>query len=167
MTVMDDERARPLPDRRGPRPQTTPTNPHMQLDQLPPPRVLAGLTELLFKLPGVGEQPSAISVPGARALWLDPNDARGPRHAFLVGREFAHVHPPPEGSLHVALPPSLVPEAIACGWAEIHPVARLGLIPGNVVMLYAPRDDVEVAVVLGLIRSALAFARGEHPEERQ
>jgi hypothetical protein len=133
----------------------------MQLDQLPPGRVLAALTELLFELPGVCEQPSAISVPGARALWLEPNDARGPREAFLVGREFAHLHPPPEGSLHAALPASLAAEAIAGGWAEIHPVARLGLIPGNVVMLYAPRDDAEVAVVLGFVRSALAFARGD------
>jgi hypothetical protein len=133
----------------------------MQLDQLPPGRVLAALTELLFKLPGVQEQPSAISAPGARALWLEPNDARGPREAFLVGREFAHLHPPPEGSLHAALPPSVAAEAITRGWAEIHPVARLGLIPGNVVMLYAPRDDAEMAVVLGFVRSALAFARGE------
>jgi hypothetical protein len=123
------------------------------------------LTELLFKLPGVREQPSAISVPGARALWLEPNDARGPREAFLVGREFAHLHPSPEGSLHVALPASLASEAIERGWAEIHPVARLGLIPGNVVMVYAPRDDAEVAVVLGLVRSALEFARGGAPEE--
>lgn len=150
-----------LPERRGPRPQTTPTNPHMQLDQLPAGRVIAALAGALFALPGVREQPSAISVPGARALWLEPNDARGPRDAFLVGREFAHLHPPPEGSLHVALPPSLASEAISRGWAEIHPVARLGLIPGNVVMLYAPRDDAEVAVVLGLVRAALAFARGE------
>lgn len=65
----------------------------------------------------------------------------------------------------MALPPSLAAEAIERGWAEIHPVARLGLIPGNVVMLYAPRDDPEVAVVLGLVRSALAFARGGVPED--
>ena len=136
----------------------------MQLDQLPAPRVIAGLADALFALPGVREQPSAISVPGARALWLEPNDARGPRDAFLVGREFAHLHPPPEGSLHAALPPSLASEAIAHGWAEIHPVARMGLIPGNVVMLYAPRDDAEVAVVLGLVRAALAFARGKVQE---
>jgi hypothetical protein len=127
--------------------------------------VLATLTDLLFALPGVREQPSAISVPGARALWLESNDARGPRDAFLVGREFAHLHPSPEGSLHVALPPSIASEAITRGWAEIHPVARLGLIPGNVVMLYAPRDDAEVGVVLGLVRSALAFARGRHRED--
>ena len=133
----------------------------MQLDQLPPARVIAGLADLLFALPGVQEQPSAISVPGARALWLEPNDARGPREAFLVGREFAHLHPAPEGSLHAALPPPWAAEAIEQGWAEIHPIARLGLIPGNVVMLYAPRDEGEVAVVLELVRAALAFARGE------
>jgi len=165
MPVADHEAVPlPLPDRRGPRPHTTPTNPHMQLDQLPAPRVIAGLADALFALPGVREQPSAISVPGARAMWLEPHDARGPRYAFLVGREFAHLHPPPEGSLHAALPPSLVPEAIARRWAEIHPVARLVVIPGNVVMLYAPRDDAEVAVVLGLVRAALAFARGKVQE---
>lgn len=154
-----------LPERRGPRPETTPTNPHMQLDQLPPARVIASLAERLFSLPGVREQPSAISVPGARALWLEPASARGPREAFLVGREFAHLHPPPEGSLHAALPPSTASEAIVRGWAEIHPVARMGLIPENVVMLYAPRDEAEMMVVLELVRSSLEFARGGVPAE--
>ena len=137
----------------------------MQLDQLPPARVIASLAELLFSLPGVREQPSAISVPGARALWLEPDTARGPREAFLVGREFAHLHPPPEGSLHAALPPSAAAEAIVRGWAEIHPVARMGLIPENVVMLYAPRDEAEMTVVLELVRSSLQFARGGVPAE--
>ena len=149
-----------LPERSGSRPRTTPTNPHMQLDQLPAGRRIDELAARLFALPGVREQPSAISVPGARALWLDPDDARGPLEAFLVGREFAHLHPPPEGSLHAALPPDVASEAIDRGWAEIHPVARLGLIPGNVVMLYAPRDKAEMEVVLDLVRSALQFARG-------
>ena len=107
--------------------------------------------------------PSRCRAP-ARCGW-SRDDARGPREAFLVGREFAHIHPPPEGSLHVALPPSLASEAIERGWAEIHPVARLGLIPGNVVMVYAPRDDAEVQVVVALVRSALAFARGELRED--
>ncbi|HEV8231657.1 MAG TPA: luciferase family protein [Thermoanaerobaculia bacterium] len=123
--------------------------------------MIARLADGLFALPGVRERPSAISVPGARALWLDPADARGPREAFMVGREFAHLHPLPDGSLHVALPPGVASEAIERGWAEIHPVARLGLIPDNVVMIYAPRDDAEAAIVLDLVQSALAFARGD------
>lgn len=149
-----------LPDRRGPRPRTTPSNPHTQLDQRPPPAVVAALAKALFALPGVLERPSAISVPGARALWLQPASAQGPRSAFLIGQEFAHLHPMPDASLHVALPPALASEAIERGWAEVHPVARLGLIPENVVMLYAPRDAEEAKVVMGLVAAARAFARG-------
>ena len=56
-----------LPRRTGPRPRTTPTNPHSQLDQHPPAEVIADLARGLFGFPGVREAPSMISVPGARA----------------------------------------------------------------------------------------------------
>jgi hypothetical protein len=150
-----------LPARSGPRPRTTPTNPHSQLDQHPTPAVVGDLAARLFALPDVREDASAISVPGARALWLDPRVARGPREAFLVSTEFAHVHPLPDGSLHVALPPSLALTAIERGWAEEHPVARRGLIPRNIVMVYAPRDAAEADVVMQLVRAAYEFARGD------
>jgi hypothetical protein len=154
-----------LPRRQGPRPRTTATNPHTQLDQQPAAadaeRLRTALASLVFALPDVQERPSAVSVPGARALWLADAAARGPRDAFLIGTEFAHLHPAPDWSLHVALPPPLAQEAIDTGWAEVHPVARLGFIPTNVVMIYAPRDDGEVQIVAGLVRTAHAFARGE------
>ena len=79
----------------------------------------------------------------------------------MVEREFAHLHPPPDQSLHMMLPPVLAVEAIDAGWAEQHPVARRGLIPANAVMVYAPRDDAERAVVEQLVRASHAFARGE------
>ena len=69
--------------------------------------------------------------------------------------------------MHAALPPLLAGEAVDRGWAEVHPVARLGLIPPNVVMLYAPRDDDEVNVVADLVRAGHAFARGAPPAERE
>jgi hypothetical protein len=151
----------PLRPRRGPRPTTTPTNPHTQLDQQP---TGTGQRDLLaaavFALPGVVERPSAISVPGARALWLE-DGAAGPPEAFMIGTEFAHLHPGADQSLHAMLPWDLVREAIAAGWAEEHPVARRGLIPRTAVMLYAPRDDDERAVVEALVRASHAFARGE------
>ncbi len=156
---------RDLAERRGPRPRTTPTSPHTQLDQQPGAETAgplrAKLAQALFALPDVREAPSAVSVPGARALWLPPSAARGPREAFLVGTEFAHLHPAPDWSLHAALPPRLAEEAVAHGWAEAHPAARLGLVPPNVVMLYAPRDKKELGVVLDLVRAGHAFARGE------
>lgn len=143
-----------LPARRGPRPTTTPTNPHTQLDQQPEDRdQRERLAQTVFALPGVEERPSRISVPGARALCLvDGGDA--PADAFMVDTEFAHLHPGDDQSLHAMLPPDLVDEAIDAGWAEQHPVARRGAIPANAVMLYAPRDDHERALVARLVTAA-------------
>ena len=149
-----------LSPRAGPRPRTTPTNPHQQLDQHPPPELIETLVRRLSELPGVIQRPSAISVPGARAFWLAPRDAKGPAEAFMIGTEFAHVHPMPDGSLHVALPPAVSDAAIETGWAEQHPVARMGLIPGNVCMVYAPRDAAELEAVVELVMAAHAYARG-------
>jgi hypothetical protein len=149
-----------LPVRVGDRPRTTPTNPHTQLDQQP--TDLAWVEELarrVFSLPGVIEQPSRISVPGARALVLAPEEATGPPEAFLIDREFAHLHPAPDHSLHAMLPAETVTEAVAAGWAEPHPVALRGLIPPTAVMLYAPRDEAELDVIEALVRASHAFAR--------
>src|SRR5256885_2270410 len=96
-----------IPKRTGPRPRTTPTNPHSQLDQTPPPEMYQELVKRLFALPFVVEQASGISVPGARALIVDPAKELGPRDSFMIGREFAHVHPPDDGSMHASLPPEM------------------------------------------------------------
>jgi hypothetical protein len=149
-----------LPVRLGDRPRTTPTNPHTQLDQQPTDLTwVEELARRVFALPGVIEQPSGISVPGARALVLAPEQATGPPEAFLVDREFAHLHPSPDHSLHAMLPPGTVTEAVAAGWAEPHPVALRGLIPPTAVMLYAPRDEAELDVIEALVRASHSFAR--------
>jgi hypothetical protein len=150
-----------LPQRVGPRPRTTPTNPHTQLDQQPTdPSVIEELAARVFALPGVVELPSAISVPGARALTLDQGERVGPPEAFLIDREFAHLHPAPDHSLHAMLPIDTANHAVAAGWAEAHPMALRGLIPANAVMLYAPRDAGELEIIERLIRASCAFARG-------
>jgi hypothetical protein len=150
-----------LPTRVGDRPHTTPTNPHTQLDQQPIDlRWTEELARRIFALPGVLEEPSRISVPGARALVLAPDEASGPPDAFLIGREFAHLHPAPDHSLHAMLPTETVTAAVDAGWAELHPVALRGLIPSTAVMLYAPRDEAELEVIEGLVRASHAFARG-------
>jgi hypothetical protein len=149
-----------LPPRAGARPRATTTNPHTQLDQQPTDsRLTEELARRAFALPGVVEEPSGISVPGARALVLAPGEPAGPPEAFLVGREFAHLHPDPDHSLHAMLPTETVDEAVAAGWAESHPVALRGLIPLTAVMLYAPRDEEELDVIDGLVRASHAFAR--------
>ncbi len=149
-----------LPTRTGDRPRTTPTNPHTQLDQQPSDlRWVDELARRVFSLPGVVEEPSRISVPGARALVLAPGEPTGPPEAFLIDREFAHLHPAPDHSLHAMLPTETVTEAVAAGWAEPHPAALRGLIPATTVMLYAPRDEAELDVIEGLVRASHTFAR--------
>src|ERR1700687_2305352 len=90
--------------RRGTKPLTTRANPHTQLDQNAP----VGLQEAVFvhvsSLPGVRVGESHVSVPGARAFHLDDANSSGP-YAFMVEHEFAHLHPPSDGSLHASLPP--------------------------------------------------------------
>ena len=143
--------------RAGPRPETTPTNPHTQLTQNAP----AGLQERVFMLAsaldGVEVGPSLVSVPGARAFHL-PESAQAPREAFMVGHEFAHLHPASDGSLHLTLPPDEVDRVIENGWAERHPLAGQHGLPANIVMVYGPRDDQELAVVEDLVRASHALA---------
>ncbi|MEO0606286.1 MAG: luciferase family protein [Myxococcota bacterium] len=151
-----------LPTRVGPRPRTTPTNPHTQLDQIAPEPLQQQVAEFMFGRSCVQEVPSRISVPGARAMWLDHQCHAGPDEAFMVGREFCHLHPPSDGSLHVNLPLDVARAAIDKGWAENHPIALRGLIPMNVVMVYGPRNPEEVEVVKWLVAQSHAFA---HPAE--
>jgi hypothetical protein len=150
-----------LPRRSGPRPRTHKGLPHQQLDQQPPDDTIrVQLAERLVVLDGVAEAPSRISVPGARALVLC-DGTTGPPDAFLVGREFAHLHPSPDQSLHVTLPERRAREAIRAGWAEFHPLVEEGRLPPTVVMIYAPRDEDELAVVSGLVRESYQYARGQ------
>lgn len=143
--------------RAGSRPRTTPTNPHTQLDQNAPPDLQERLFAIARSLPGVAVGPSFVSVPGARAFHL-PQIASGDRDAFLIEREFAHLHPRSDGSLHMTLPPGLLEAVIENGWAEVHPLAGRHGLPSNIVMVYGPRDEDELGVVADLVRASHAFA---------
>lgn len=155
---MDDPHAHiELPTRAGARPATLPRAPHSQLDQNPPLVMYEAVADFMFSRPGVSDCPSIISVPGARAMCVDPACCVGPREAFMVGTEFAHLHPPDDGSLHVCLPRVTAVMAINAGWAEPHVLAPLMGID-TLVMLYGPRDKDEFEVIMGLIEASLAFA---------
>jgi hypothetical protein len=146
-----------LPQRQRPRPQTNKNMPHSQIAVEPVPDVNAELFRRAYSLPNVTNRPTVISVPGARALWLDDNLPLANPDAIVRGREFAHIHP--DGSLHVSLSPERAQEAIDTGWAEPHPMA---LYMGNLgmVMLYTPLDKQELDVVFQLIVDSYNFVTG-------
>jgi hypothetical protein len=149
-----------LPPRAGARPVTHQAMPHQQLDQIAPADLQEELWRRMEALEGVSTGRSGVSLPESRAVHLDPELAHGQPEAFLVGTEFAHLHGASDGSLHAMLPPTLASEAIDKGWAELHPMARLGLAPATLVMLYGPRDQEELETIWGLVDASYAFARG-------
>jgi phospholipase/carboxylesterase len=147
-----------LPKRRGPKPETTrPTReerkPHKQLTQNAPGDLQEELLERVRQLTNVSIGDSLVSVPGARAFHLFEESARGPREAFQAGREFAHLHPAEDGSLHMTLPPGLYAEVLATGWGEPHPLS-------GTMLVWGPRDTDELEVVWRLVKSSYAYATG-------
>lgn len=157
----DDPRREWLPHRIGPRPRTTPDDPHRQLTQIAPVAMQEELVARVASLPGTFVCPSLISLPGARGFALDDSTPLPVDEAFLVQREFAHIHPPHDGSLHMVIPPELVLQVSERGWGEQHPVARMGLIPPTTMMIYGPRDRAELDVVWHLLQVCWSRARGD------
>jgi phospholipase/carboxylesterase len=153
-----------LPLRVGSRPATSSQIPHRQNDQQPADRAnLEALLEAASAWTDVTVGESGVSVEGARALVLRGDGPAGPPEAFMIGREFCHGHAQGDFSLHACLPLELAAEAERTGWAEPHFLALSGRLPATVMMLYAPRDESERAVVLDLVRASYEFARTPVP----
>ncbi len=143
-----------LPPRAGSRPRTsTRSRTASPAGNPATPRHTDAILAEALTWPSVHEQRSAISVDGARALTLDAATAAGPAEAFMAGREFCHVHAQGDFSLHATLPLALAAAGRA-GWAGPHFLVRTGQAPATVVMLYAPRDDLERNVVLRPVRAS-------------
>lgn len=154
-----DPRNPSLPRRPGPPPLTTrpsPENPfpHQQLTQTAP----AELQERLFRraasLAGVTARDSCVSVPGARAFHLEEEMALGPDAAFQCAREFAHLHPTGDGSLHLTLPALVHVDVRAKGWGEPHPIS-------GTMLLFGPRDEAELETVWQILLASYRYAVGD------
>lgn len=156
---MDNLTSEALPVRAGPRPRTTPTTPHMQLEQQPATPFSRELLELAQRLPGIVLAPSRRAPAHTVGLYLMPEQAKGPADAFMLATEFAHAHPAPDFSLHLTLPEPLRSEAISAGWAEPHPLAGHPTVSHLIVLLFAPRDTQEFAVARRLVQASWAYAR--------
>ena len=148
-----------LPERAGPRPRTTPTNPQYQLEQVPEEPLSDALFERLAHLDGVELRESLRSPPGTIGFFLAGSDGT-PEEAFLLGTEFAHVHVTQEHGLHLIVPEPARTSAIERGWIEPHPMAGLPTVSPLTVLAYAPRDATELDVIVRLVTLAHRHARG-------
>ncbi|MEA2684053.1 MAG: hypothetical protein QOK05_2381 [Chloroflexota bacterium] len=149
-----------LPRRAGEAPQTNPAMPHTQVSQNAPTDLQEQLFDRAAALPGVIVGRSHVSVPGARAFHVDEEHAGGRPEAFMVGTEFAHLHPPYDGSLHLVLPEAEARQVIALGWGEFHPLVEQGVMPPTNLMVFGPRDADELEAVWQVIQASHAHATG-------
>lgn len=148
----------PLPLRAGVRPKTSKVMPHMQLDQQPLNPYSNELLELARELPGVVLAWSRRAPEHTVGLYLESSEANGPEDGFMLGTEFAHVHPTPDFSLHLTLPEPIRTEAINAGWVEPHPFAGYPTVSPLIVLLFASRDEAELAIAKRLLKASWAYA---------
>ena len=151
-----------LPTRSGPRPEVAWTIPQQQESQNATVELQVQLFNEIRSLAGVDVGPSHISVPGALGFTLREGSAD--EEAFLVPqfREFAHLHPPYDGSMHLVLPQDLAADITVKGWGRPHMWAGTRLSPGF-TMVYGPRDASELATVSGIFAASHAYATGTFP----
>jgi hypothetical protein len=149
-----------LPKRHGEAPATNPQMPHQQVSQNAPSTLQEALFSRVATLPGVVVGRSHVSVPGARAFHLDDAHAAESPGAFMVGTEFAHLHPGYDGSLHLILPEPLARQVIERGWGEFHPLVQQGMMPPTNLMVFGPRDEAELEIVWSIVEASYANATG-------
>jgi hypothetical protein len=145
--------------RQGPRPATSTEGPHRQLDQQAPPELWGRLVASVFALPGTQEGRSQVSPISSRAVFLVDREAeRSPETSLAPGQrlEPVHLHGVDDTSVHLCMPAELGRRVTELGWAEPHQFEEFG----TEFMVYGPRTDDEVRVVLSLIEESLRFARG-------
>ncbi|OJI99477.1 hypothetical protein ASPVEDRAFT_123327 [Aspergillus versicolor CBS 583.65] len=91
--------------------------------------------------------------------------------ARQMKREICHVHGTSDYSLHVTLAPADCKRVIESGWGQRFPLAgssvfrnvtfgRVSTIPTEYVLIYAPRDEEEIEVVIGILKAGVQYVTG-------
>ena len=145
--------------RPGTRPQVSTEGPQRQLTQQAPPEVWGRLVAAVVSLACVVEGHSQVSPKSSRAVFLtDLETARAPETSlFPDGRlEPVHLHGVADTSIHLVLPAERGARLTELGWAEPHQYEDFG----TEFMVYGPRDEAELAVVLAIVAESLDYARG-------
>ena len=112
----------------------------------------------VFALAGFVEGHSQVSPPSSRALFLtDMPVERKPETSLTPGKrlEPVHLHGVFDTSLHLTLPAVRGQELTSLGWAEPHQYEDFG----TEFMVYGPRTEDEIELVLTFIAESIAFAR--------
>lgn len=131
--------------------------PVWQLDQRAVPTTWVAVWDALRSVPGVIAGASALDEPGSRAVLVPSVTFPVPGTSFAVDGnplEPAHLHSPSDTSIHIVLPAERGALLIAQGWAIRCPRA----VHGTELILFGPRDEAELEVVVALARESVRWA---------
>lgn len=157
-----------LTQRFGPRPAVRGIAPQRQVSQRNSPDMFSVLAKAIRQLAANPQNKLALGTScfekhGTGLFSLAPiaRTCRG---------EICHVHPS-DGSLHLTLHPADAAIVLQSGWGQRHPLARGGwlsrFVPEGFIMVYAPRDEKEVEVVIEIVRAACWFVSGVDAVKRE
>ncbi|KAA1476220.1 hypothetical protein DENSPDRAFT_843118 [Dentipellis sp. KUC8613] len=164
-----------LPRRRGLRPPTSwHFIPHRQLADGSSLHIRRLMVESLYSVARANPSLVALDMsPHERihqALVVAPGVPSPHATADAALREIAHVHESTDGSLHVVLAPADCKIVITQGWGQRHPLShphrrelwKTGVtsLPKEYLMIYAPRSEVEVQIVMRIVRAAAGYMTG-------
>ena len=140
-----------LPKRKGNVPEVGKELPQIQYSDKNPDDIRIKLAKWAFSsLPDVREEPTSVSIPTSRALWLDEKITAEHKEAFMLdSRKFSHLHL--DGSIHTMVPEEVRNEIISQGWGVKHPLDPVS------VLVYAPRDETKYADTVSCWRSRSNF----------
>jgi len=148
-----------LPIRIGEAPEIGKVPPQLQFTDKSPKEIYQKLHDWMFStFPKVRKEPTRISVPSSKAMWLDENENVGHIDAFMPtsgSREFTHLHL--DGSIHTVLGTEVESEIIAKKWGLRHMYYNQGV---KEVLVYAPRNEKELELLKSIIIKSYEYATG-------
>ena len=156
-----------FPKRKGDRPKVDGLAPHRQLTQKSPRAVYDLLCKEIEALVQNNSQrlTEATSCFEKHSTGIFAYPAKINRAQTCKG-EICHAHPS-DGSMHLTLHPADVKTLLERGWGERHPLAReswywrVKVVPSTFVMVYGPRNEDEVPVVMEVVKAAAWWVAGQ------
>lgn len=166
------------PHRTPARPQFGPHPvPQRQVSQLPDRETRERLIARFEALGKAAQEKGLVEIKASvlelrhSALFVSPKRDWHPVAQQMRG-EITHVHAGVDGSVHVTLHPDDCKKIIEKGWGQRHGFSGVGVLkrivgfslPVTYVLVYAPRNEAEIEVVLTIVKASIAFMSGSNLE---
>ena len=153
-----------LPNRRGKRPLTIVSPLHVQCSNHGDHRALRDLVNEVIAWPDIEAGPLPVGSADLISFQVGEDVATPDPSVFIAGREFGRVlFGAP--TIYLTLPLICAHWAVVRGWAEPHYSSGSGLIPPGVMVVYTPRDGLEVAVCRSLFRISYDFSLNQRSKK--